>query len=447
VATYYVYSGAGGSNTGADWANAFVALGSAISAATANGDVVKVHYTHQENLTVVSTTYTLVANISVISVNKDSSDVPTPMGTGGWIGDATTNQRSITVTGAYAARLYGITFRVPAASLTTGLVLYGANGSDFTYEDCYFWCDMIASWASTRYIVVGASDIKSNIRFDGCTFRFNDSRAAISLSTNATFYGCILSSAGTAPSTLFKFSVQDPSNSLFFMDGCDWSHLGSNALVDDVQSMTLHLVLQRCKLGTGYTILAPQTTIPNNAGAHAFLSDCAVGDTHGVVGYYSNMGSLVSDTGTFFTAGAAQQAWKISTTSQASLNAPFLSPWIDIYNTDTATVTPYLECLRNDGTASVRQDNEVWAQFSAKVTSGTVLSTRYSDRMVPAGTPANQAAGAGTGSWTIASSNSPASFKCDSGASLTPAEVGYIRGRICVGAPSITIYVDPQIRT
>jgi hypothetical protein len=29
---------------------------------------------------------------------------------------------------------------------------------------------------------------------------------------------------------------------------------------------------------------------------------------------------------------------------------------------------------------------------------------------------------------------------------ITPANIGAIGGRICVGAPSITVFVDPQLR-
>ena len=58
----------------------------------------------------------------------------------------------------------------------------------------------------------------------------------------------------------------------------------------------------------------------------------------------------------------------------------------------------------------------------------------------------SQAAGAGLGSWT-GESGTAWSGKVDSGASVTPAETGYLSGRVCVGAASITVYVDPVIRT
>lgn len=446
MATYFVWSGAGGSNTGGSWTDAFVSLASAVSAATTDGDIIKVQYTHQENLA-ATVTYTFAANIVIVCVDKDSSDAATPMGTGGWIGDATTNSRSISFAGAYSVLMYGLTLRIPNAGVTSVINLGGPTGSDYAYEDCKFWSDQTVTAAPTRYVTIGSGDIKANVALIGCSFRFADSRASVKLSCRVSFYACSLDAAGTAPSVMFEFISADPGNTRFAMDGCDWSYLGSNPLVGNVTSMSLTLLLQRCKLGSGYVIFDTQTTIVNRGGPEAFLLDCSSGDSHGLIAYYNNMGALLSDTGTYLTAGAAGQSWKIVTSSQASYSAPFETPWIDLYNTDTAAVTPYFECLRNDGTATARNNDEVWAQFSAKVTAGTVLSTRYSDRAAQLSSPAAQAAGVGTGSWTIASSNSPASFKCDSGASLTPAENGHIRARVCVGAPSITVFVDPQIRT
>ena len=62
------------------------------------------------------------------------------------------------------------------------------------------------------------------------------------------------------------------------------------------------------------------------------------------------------------------------------------------------------------------------------------------------GTPADQAESIKSGAdWT--GENAAAWFgKLDSGAAITPAEIGHIRARVCVGEPSITVYVDPQIR-
>ncbi len=175
------------------------------------------------------------------------------------------------------------------------------------------------------------------------------------------------------------------------------------------------------------------------------LRDCSSGDTHGIMHYADAFGSVVSDAGIYYTTGAAGQSWKVVTTANCSAATPFVTPWIAAYHSGVASITPWLEILR-DGSSTAYQDDEVWSEWAAKVTSGTVIGTSYSDGMPLLGTPANQDAGAGTGSWT--GENATAwSGMCDSGAAFTPAEVGELLARIVAGEPSITVYVDPQIRT
>ena len=58
---------------------------------------------------------------------------------------------------------------------------------------------------------------------------------------------------------------------------------------------------------------------------------------------------------------------------------------------------------------------------------------------------AAQATGMGTGSWT-GESGTAWSGKLAPASSITPAEIGELRARVCVGLASATVYVDPQIR-
>ena len=87
----------------------------------------------------------------------------------------------------------------------------------------------------------------------------------------------------------------------------------------------------------------------------------------------------------------------------------------------------------------------IWIVFSVR---GTLMSDRLALKSYLNGTAGTaQADGAGTGSWTIGSSNSPKSFKIDAGAAVTPDEVGSMTARVVMAVPSKTIYLDPQIRT
>lgn len=430
--------------TTVDWTFATIYFGYAVLAANATGDFIYAHYTSQEELT-VDTTYTLSLDVRVISVNKDSSNAPTAMGTGGWVGNSTTN-RSVTISTAPDSDnyLYGMTFRT-AGSTADGISLSGAGGAHVEYESCYFWAGNTGTGVGVR---IGSGSDQLYNKYKNCTFRFGATNNVISPRYGRfDFEGCVVSSAGSAPSNLFDDSwlasgENEPGGEIRFI-GCDLSHV-TGTLVASFNNQTRVFWFSQCKFGSNVTVLAAQGSA-NKSWASVNVFDCASGDTHTFMGYYDAFGSCVSDSTIYYTTGAAAQSWKIVTTANCSYYTPFVSPFVDWYNTGTTSITPYIEILR-DGSTTAFQNDEVWAEFWVKTTSGSTQSTEYSDRMALLGTPANQAAGAGTGSWT-GEAASAWSGKVDSGSAVTPAEVGAIRGRVVVGEPSITVYVDPQIRT
>jgi hypothetical protein len=438
MATYFLWSGAGGSETGADWTNAFLTYTAALAAATASGDVIRVHKTHTEELA-VDTIYTHQNHISVICVDKDASDAPSTMGTAAWIGHSTT-YRAISMAGAFRVFIYGITFRI-SGSQADSLNLSSTDGSHFEYESCYLWQGNTNNVSSIR---CGAADAQSFTKLKNCSIRFNATGQLFHVVSRLVIEGGELVASGTIPTGgLFVAIVTDSAGSSLDCIGFDMSYLGSNPIVGNATTNAFTAKFAQCKLGTGFVALATQTNL-NRSSAEVYLFDCAVGDTHGFFGYYNSMGSIISDTGIYFTSGAAAQSWKITTTADCSYYTPFETPWFGYYNSTLSAVTPYVEILR-DGSATAYQDDEVWLDVLAKTTSGSTQSTLTTDRMAPLGTPANHAAGAGLGSWT-GESGTAWSGKMVM-ASLTPAEAGHIQARIVVGEPSITVYADPQIRT
>ena len=97
-----------------------------------------------------------------------------------------------------------------------------------------------------------------------------------------------------------------------------------------------------------------------------------------------------------------------------------------------------------DGSTTAYNDDEVWAEFACKVTSGSTLATIATDRKVPLAAAAAQANGVGTGSWT-GLGGSAKSMKVDAGAAQSFAEIGTVRGRIAVTG-SVSVQLDPKIR-
>ena len=437
MATYFV-SEAGDNGAGTSWATAKTTLAGAIALATASGDVIKIDKDHTgDNAIAVDTTWTVLNNISIICVDKDSSDALAEMGAAAWIGSSTTTL-ALTIAGAYKCRMHGITLRIGSTG-NKSIVIGNTDGFHFELSSCLVWLGTTSSSARLQ-LGPAAANINVFVYAKDLTVRFGATGQGINAYSGTILRGLVVSSLGSSPTRLFE-GVR--SGNIKILDS-DLSHCGAGYIVGNNTTMSAQYELYHCKLGTNYVALDTQSPANKSAGT-ILLSDCSSGDTHGIMHYADAFGSVVSDSGIYYTGGAAGQSWKITTTANCSAATPFTSPWIASYHNGASSITPRLEILR-DGSATAYQDDEVWGEFSAKVTSGTTLGTSYSDGMPLLGTPADQAAGAGTGSWT--GENATAwSGKCDSGAAFTPAETGEILARIVVGEPSTTVYVDPQIRT
>lgn len=430
------------SGTTENWNFATIFFLYAVAAANASGDFIYAHYTSQEEVT-SDTTFSITNDLNIISVNKDSSNAPTAMGTGGWIGNSTTN-RNIVLSGGFKVFLNGVTFRIAGSTADSLVIASGGSaanidGAHYELENCYLWQGNTNSSAS---IIFGINTLaNSYVRLINSTIRFGNTGQSVQLRmASVVFEGCVISTSGSAPSTLLTATDGGAIASLI---SCDLSHV-TGTLVGSMSTVARSFIFSQCKLGSGVTPLATQTPANKSSGV-AYLFDCASDDTHTFMGYYDAFGSCVSDSTIYYTTGAAAQSWKIVTTANCSYYTPFVSPFVDFYNTGTTSITPRFEILR-DGSTTAFQNDEVWGEFFVKTTSGSTQSTEYSDRMALLGSPVNQDAGAGTGSWT-GEAASAWSGKVDSGSAVTPAEVGAIRGRVVVGEPSITVYVDPQIRT
>lgn len=437
MATYYVWSGATGTNAGTSWTNAYTAFGSAVTAAIAAGDVILVHYTHQENLS-ANTTYTFNNNVRVISVNKDSSDAPTEMSTNGWIGHSTTAY-SITLRATVrSVFVHGLTLRTAGSTLAT-TAINDSSSTHMEFENVYFRLENTNN-GSTFLIGPSSTTNSGFTEFKNCTFKFGQNQQyIIPRCTETVFENCTIDSGSANLLTMFVASMGGDTVTCL---GCNFSVCTNTLIGDDISARTYYF--SQCKLGANITPFAAPVRNSKASGC-LYLFDCSSGDTHTFFGYYDAFGSCVSDTGIYYTTGAAAQSWKIVTTANCSFYTPFVSPFVDFYNTGTSSITPRFEILR-DGSTTAYQNDEVWGEFFVKTTSGSTQSTPYNDRMTLLGTPANQASGAGTAAWT-GEAASAWSGKIDSGVAVTPAEVGAIRGRVVVGEPSITVYVDPQVRT
>ena len=433
-------SGAGSNSSPyGTWATAAASLATAITGSAA-GDVFVIDAASPGANVAANTTWTFLGNATVIaSTNTGTSTItPTTMGTATWLGHDTVSF-SLTTAGAFRVYWYGVTFRTAASGLAN-LSMNTSDAGHFEFDTCYFWLGTVAS---SSVIGFGNNTAGGNhytvIR--NSTLRLSQVAQTFRVGGAVDIFGGTL--AGTNTTALV--GAQNNSTSLRFF-GSDLS-LNTNTLVASQSGSSAEFSFSQCRFGAAVTVMAAQTPA-NKSSARVSVFDCASGDTHGLFGYYDAFGNVVSNTSIFLTAGAAAQSWRIDTTANCSYSTPFITPTISRYHTGTAAITPSLEILR-DGSTTAYNNAQVWGEFSAKTTAGSTRASFQGDQQAlvdwAAGTAGvAQATGLGTGAWT--GGTTPWSGKVDSGATMTPAEFGHITGRVVVGAPSITVYVDPQIR-
>lgn len=435
---WYVDSAATGAGTGASWENAWTTLGSAFTGVTTVGDVVYVASTHSESLT-ASVTYTVNAvhtkqrPLLVCSVNKTSGAAES----GALVGAQTTSY-AITLTGANDTGIvvFGLTLRLPG-TISTNISICGASRSVNRFIDCRFL--ITNSHSGCRLILHSSgSSAASLCVFENCAFEFvNAGQRIRPLTGMFRFVNCTI--GGSAPSTaVFE---ANGGNSSIIASGCNFSS-ATNVLVATTTTWGVaDITLERCQLGASFT-LASGALI-----AHTVtLLDCSDADTQGILCSADLRGELRTDTGIICTDNISDgRSWKIVTSANASQISPFVSPWISAYRSGSELLTPYLEILRS-GSETPLTDAEVWAEWAYKGTSGSTLATLGNDGAAILATPTNQTASSkSAGDWTGEDAASwfgtigPAS-------AITIAEAGDLTFRIYVGAPSTTVYVDPQIR-
>ena len=438
MAAYYVAGD--GSNTSPydTWAKAATSFATAVTAASTDGDIIYVDQGFSETNS-ADTVYTFQNNVQVICSNDKANAPPQTlgvMGSGNCIGGNVAYQ--ITLSGAFTVYFYGMTFRV-GLTLTDQLMINSTSGGHFTFERCRLWQNS-TSISPNILIGPGTSGALAKSIFIDCDFVFNSAAQTISFYRYLELLGCTVS--GAVLTTVFESNFN---GSIVMADGCDFSSNATTLIVPASNGMT-DAVFSNCKLGTGIALYSG--SVPLLGGIECW--NCAAGDQHYHVRHENKLGALVCDTGIYANDGASYDgtnrvSWKIVTTASASFNVPYQSPWVDVYHDGTSAITPYLEILR-DGSATAFTDAEVWVEFSYQGTTGSTRATIVRDKKGLLASAANQTASSlGASDWT--GENATAWFgKLAPNASFTPAEIGHIRARVCVGAASATVYVDPQIR-
>lgn len=432
--------------TATDWGKAEPTLAGALLLALVAGDILLIDSSHQESGTayVASTTVRLVVYV----VDKDNSNALDTLENGGGFFKATTTGAA-TVSWGVGTYVYGFNL-VHAGTGSRAMSLGSGASPSVIYEASRF---AFENNGMTGTMSFGNADQPSKLILKDCKLVTGNASNRFIVQSQAILQNCTYSvnTSGAAPARFFNFGGTDPGGASLECFGCDLSALGANPLVGGTQTANGLASFIQCKFGSGYMMMETGGLPNAPAGAAVQIFDCASDSTHTEFAYQDRLGMLICDSVIKFTGGAAGLSWRITTTSICNQFSPFVTPWINLYNTGTGAITPRLE-IHRDNNATPWQNDEVWGEFSAKVTSGSTRATVYSDRMAltnPPSSPADQSAG--TDTWD-ADNATHWSGKVNTTSTITPAENGHIRARVLVGIPldgtsGNILRVDPQIRT
>lgn len=448
MAVYYLNSAqADDLGAGTSWATAKKTMAGIIAIPITNADTVWVAPTHSETITGPTThTFPTSPGLRVLCADSTANEPPTGLGTGATTA-ASGNMGMATVGCAY---FYGMTWIKSGGTGGSVALLFGSSTavrSNLFFDTC------TVDWTTsqtTRGIGLGGSvsdgGDPATIRWFNCTIRNRHASNWYSFGNGLIeFIDCSfpLSSGGTALTTMFQGSTQGAAVGDVLFQGCDLSGMAFTNLFNGDHQLSLRFV--SCKMPASYA-LTPARTYTQLVGGRAALVDCASGDTHMEFVESTPTGGLVTNSTTYRTAGAAGKSWQITTPTGVTRDAPYMSPWIDLYVSDTSTsIQPWIEILRNNDSTSAWTDAEVWIEVMAKTTASSTDTTEYADCVAVLGTPTSQATGVGTGAWS-GTTGSCWSGKLQVPAAFTPAEVGYIRARVCVAVTTDKLFIDPQIR-
>lgn len=441
MATRYIRSGATGANDGTSKTDAFTTLSAALAAST-NADLLLIASDHDDRQAVTSTlnvTFPTSPGLRLLCINFGTDALTT----GAKTGITTGNYGLALVNSAY---VYGVEFDGSSSNTSTADILLHnitANGCHQVFENCTFYLTTTSTGGDITISTSNTNFDDCYFEFRSCAYRYTNTSQTLKFNSGRVLIDN-LSFPGSQPATLINLLGACAGE--IVMRGTDLSGLSSPTLVDGT-SNPHKVTFSQCKLPATYTVLT--TTSTTGGSAEVTLLDCyGASGTPGQIQHHTALGSTVCDFATYLTGGLAGRSFRITTTANANRAAAYVTPFIDLdILSGFSSITPYLEVLRNNGTAAAYTDAEVFARFKAKITSGSALAPNYSDAASPEAAGAAQAAGIGTGSWTIASSNSPYSFKCGLASSITPAEAGQCRAQLVVGVASVTLFLDPQIRT
>ena len=371
MANWYVYSGAAGTASGADWTNAKTTLTAAFTSAAA-GDTIYVAHDHSESTAGAVTLTgngTAAAPLRVICVNRAGSVPPVSADLRTTASVATTGANNISTANSYAY-WYGI--QMSAGSGANGAVVQILSG--FAYmKSCLLKKAGTTALTGAISIGVTGAPAKSRIIFDNTQVQFGATGDSIRVQ-NGGFYWKNTASAvqgATLPTNLFDNSAGRTANAL--IEGVDLSALGSGKTLVGSNPNPSTYIFKDCKFGSSVTVSATPTA-QGDAETVVIRSDSS--GTNYIEQKYTYTGTMTDELVIVRTNGATDGTTAVSkkavTTANSQWYAPFELTPIAVWNdVSGSSVTATIEGVWN--AAALPNNDDIWMDVEYLANSGDPL--------------------------------------------------------------------------
>jgi hypothetical protein len=432
VAIYYVYSGAGGSNNGSSWANAFTTLTTAF-ATEAAGDTLYVAHDHAEasaTALTLTSSGTAANPTKVICVSRAGSVPPVAADRRATAQVATTGNVNISFAGC--AHYDGVIFTA-GNSTGTAIVNVTPTSAWTRLDNCSLRCG--STGVNGKITVGGGGGL---VEWNNTTVSFAATAQGINLQGPLIWRDTPSALLGSIPTTLF-FALATRGGSVECI-GVDLSAAGSGKTIvnNNLTSDGTTLRFIDCKLNASVT----KSLVPIAPGGTAidFVRSGATGVNY-TVHRHRMSGLLVEELTVVRTGGASDGttliAWKVDTTADCSYSQPFECPPIARWNdTDGSAVTATVEGIWGGGV--VPNDDEIWLEVEYLGDNSSPMGSFVND-----GKANLLASAAAQTSSSETWGGSTTKFKLV--VTFTPQQAGWVYGRIKVGKASSVFYLDPLV--
>lgn len=432
MANVYIRSGAGGTADGSSWANAYLLLGTALSAKAA-GDDFWVSEDHAE-VTAGAVTLTCPGTVGtpcrIICVNHAGTVPPVSADLLTTATISTTGANAITVVGFFYC--YGIIFQAASTggAVTANINLANIAGNYQRYDTCIF------KLGGTSGGQITASLGSAGSLWNNCSVRFAAAAETINGKGRFTWQNspAAIDGAGTLPTNLFSAAT-----GVIFCEGVDFSALASKILVPTATNLVGNYYFKDCKYatsGTPTTVAATQTGGIATNEIYVIRSDASNVASNYRQEKYSYAGTLTTETSIVNAGGASDGStpisWKVATPATGpTWHAPFTCFPITVWNDSTASTTITVE---GNG-AAIPTKEQAWIDVeyfgSASNPMGSFVTSGNADVLATAAGTSSSASWAGGTS----------AFKMS--ATFTPGQKGPITVWVRIAKANSTFYIDP----